>query len=324
MTHYQLRKFEDADYAAFVELRNQVFPEYPNTIEEVRRWDGMRETGHFFERLVAIDPKTQTLVGVVTLRHNFFSFNPNLLWMDLAVRPEFQRRGIGTQLYQKCVQLTQAAKIPNLRTQVSEQRESGLKFVQKFGFTEHHRVFESKLDLKKFDFTQFDDPAPTLTANGITLTTLGHEIENLRFEQAYHKVKRAYEMSNECAQDIPTPDGVSSISFERFLDLTVASPTTDLKSFQLAKHGDKYVGMSHLVISEKDPVMYQALTGILRDYRRKGIALALKLQGIRYAITKGFQYVRTNNDTVNVGMLAINRDLGFVPEPSWIHFQREV
>ncbi len=324
MTQYQFRKFEDSDYLAFVELRNQVFPEYPSTVEEVRRWDGMREPGHFFQRLVALDAKTKRVVGAVTLRHNFFSFNPHLLWMDLAVHPEFQRRGIGTQLYEKCVQLTREAKVPRLRTQVSEKRESGLNFVKKFEFAEHHRVFESKLDLKKFDFTKFDDPAPTLKANGIILTTLGHEIENLRFEQAYHKVKKAYEMSNECAQDIPTPDGISPISFERFLDLTVASPTTDLKSFQLAKCGEKYVGISHLIISEKDPVMYQALTGVLRDCRRKGIALALKLQGIRYAITKGFQYVRTNNDTVNVGMLAINRELGFMPEPSWIHFQREV
>jgi GNAT superfamily N-acetyltransferase len=321
---FEIRQFQDSDYAAFVDLRNRVYPEYPSTVEEVRRWDGMREPGHFFQRLVANDAKTRALVGAATLRHNFFSFNPNLLWMDLAVHPESQRKGIGTLLYQECVKMTHAAKVPRLRTQVSEQRGSGLSFVKKLGFVEHHRVFESKLDLKKFDFTKFDDSAPKLKAEGIVLTTLGHEIENLRFEKAYHKVKRAYEMSNECAKDIPTPDGVTPFSFERFLDLTVASPTTDLKSFQLALHGEKYIGLSHLIIAEKDPVIYQALTGILREYRRKGIALALKLQGIRYAITKGFPFIRTNNDTVNTGMLAINRALGFVPEPSWIHFEREV
>jgi GNAT superfamily N-acetyltransferase len=320
----EIRDFQDSDCDALVSLRNQVYPEYPGTVEEARRWDQMREPSHFFRRLVAEDPKSKKLVGVVTLRHNAFSFNPQLLWMDLVVQPEYQRQGIGTRLYERCFQWVREAHILRLRTQVSETRDSGLAFVKKHGFAEHHRVFESKLDLKAFDFARFRDPESKLRAEGIELTTLGHEIAHLKFEKAFHKVKQAYEMSNECARDIPSPDPITPLSFDQFLNMTIAPPTADLESLRLAKHGEKYVGVSHLIIPERDPVMYQALTGVLRAYRRQGIAMALKLQGIRYALTQGFQFIRTNNDTVNIGMLAINRELGFVPEPSWIHFEREV
>ena len=175
----ELRNFQDSDYDAFVELRNRVYPEYPGTAEEARRWDGMREPGHFFQRLVAVDSKSKKLVGVATLRHNLFSFNPKLLWLDLTVHSDFQHKGIGTKLYERCVQMARKAKVPRVRTTVSENRASGLAFVKKFGFTEHHRVFESKLDLRKFDFSKFEDPTPVLRAQGIELTTLGNEIAGL-------------------------------------------------------------------------------------------------------------------------------------------------
>ena len=45
------------------------------------------------------------------------------------------------------------------------------------------------------------------------------------------------------------------------------------------------------------------------------IALALKLLSIRAALRWGADYIRTNNDSQNAPMLAINRKLGYVPQP---------
>jgi GNAT superfamily N-acetyltransferase len=320
----EIRGFQDSDYEAYVELHNRVYPEYPTAVEEARRWDGLRDPAHYFRRLVAREPETGRMLGAGTLSHNWFAFNPKLLRLEIIVLPEYQRQGIGTELYQQFEGLTRAAGVPRLRIPVSESRASGLAFVGKLGFTEHHRVFESKLNVKNFDFSKFEDAAPQLCAQGIVLTTLGDEVQGAKFERAYHKIKKVFVLQNECGQDIPSPDPVTPLTLERFFALAVEPPTADLKSLQLAKHGDRYVGLSHLIISETDPVLYQALTAVHRDYRRRGIALALKLQGIRYARTKGFQSIRTNNDTVNTGMLAINRMLGFVSEPSWIAFEKAI
>lgn len=54
------------------------------------------------------------------------------------------------------------------------------------------------------------------------------------------------------------------------------------------------------------------MTGVTKVYRRRGIALALKLMGIRYAKGVGAQKVYTIQDTQNSSAIAMNRKLGYV------------
>ena len=60
---------------------------------------------------------------------------------------------------------------------------------------------------------------------------------------------------------------------------------------------------------------YNAFTGVERDYRGRGLAQALKLLAVRFAQHYGAAYIRTNNDSQNAPMLAVNRKLGYRPEP---------
>ena len=53
------------------------------------------------------------------------------------------------------------------------------------------------------------------------------------------------------------------------------------------------------------------ITGVLPAYRGRKIAQALKLIAIRYAKARGANYIRTDNDSENAPMLAINRKLGY-------------
>jgi len=62
--------------------------------------------------------------------------------------------------------------------------------------------------------------------------------------------------------------------------------------------------------------MYHEYTGVLREYRGRRIALALKMLGLRTAAACNVPYMRTHNDSMNAPMLRINRDLlGFRAEP---------
>ena len=52
---------------------------------------------------------------------------------------------------------------------------------------------------------------------------------------------------------------------------------------------------------------------MIRDYRGRKIAQALKVLAARYARAHGMKKIRTDNDSLNAPMLAVNRKLGYRP-----------
>jgi len=65
-------------------------------------------------------------------------------------------------------------------------------------------------------------------------------------------------------------------------------------------------------------------TGVLKEYRGRKIALALKLLAIRFARACGATYIRTNNDSQNAPILAINEKLGYKPQQGLFRCLKEL
>ncbi len=62
----------------------------------------------------------------------------------------------------------------------------------------------------------------------------------------------------------------------------------------------EYVGVSMLASNRPcSPRINTPLTGVLRSHRRKGIALAMKLRAIEFAIQQGGTAIRTDNEENN-------------------------
>jgi predicted GNAT superfamily acetyltransferase len=90
----------------------------------------------------------------------------------------------------------------------------------------------------------------------------------------------------------------------------------------LAADGDKYVGLSAVGYFKDSNSAYNLMTGVMPEYRGRKIALALKLLSIRAAKSWGVDTIRTNNDSQNAPMLAINHKLGYVPQPGIFRMTR--
>jgi predicted GNAT superfamily acetyltransferase len=103
------------------------------------------------------------------------------------------------------------------------------------------------------------------------------------------------------------------------------SPNLFPEGYMIAKDGDKYVGMSTVWKAQKDPKgLYQGLTGVVRDYRGQGIAVALKLKVIEFARNHKYEKLKTWNDSTNAPMLGINVKLGFKREVGWITLEKNL
>ena len=113
--------------------------------------------------------------------------------------------------------------------------------------------------------------------------------------------------------------------YEEWKKTLLSGPNFRAESFFLAvAPDDTYAGISMLFHKQATKDLTTGLTGVRRDWRRHGVALALKLMAIDYAKSKGAPQVYTENATTNVGMLAINERLGFQRQPAEIYFKRTV
>src|SRR3972149_6060569 len=223
-------------------------------------------------------------VGYGRINHIPWEFHPQTYYLNVTVDPALRQRGIGSAIYDALL---------------GELQRRGALAVRSGGAT---------------------GAEERVPAQGILLPRLGAEGE--RDPEA---LRKAYELQQACGRDVPAVGQPTDTTFEMFVAHDIEAPTALLDAFFLAKDGDRYVGVSLLQRRLAQPdVLSQHLTGLLREYRGRGIAMALKLQTVKYAQAHGYREIRTGNDARNRPMLRINEAMGFVKEPAWITFEKRL
>ena len=313
----KLRQFELQDYEALVEIDHAIYPEYRYSAEEWRYDDEhFDRTKYALKRYVA--QAGGEVLGYGQYRHSPHMFHPQRFWLTVAVPPQHQGRGIGRALYNRLNEELEALRAEIIWAQVREDHPAGLTFAERRGFREKMREWESWLDIERFDFAKFKDETEKAKSLGIEITTLVEERE--RDPQCLEKL---YELQNLIMADVPSPAPYTAPPFEHFLDTVIRHPESISEAYFIAKDGKTYVGQSDLWRSKEEPRdLYQGLTGVRREYRKRGIAMALKLQTIEYAKAHGFRVIKTWNNSKNVGMLHVNQKLGFARRPAWITLEK--
>ena len=168
----------------------------------------------------------------------------------------------------------------HLESKVFETDTASLQFAEARGFKILHHSFNSSLDLTSFDEHRFDPLMDRLHSEGFrffSLAEAGLTGENKR---------KLYEVNRTSALDNPGNDqdlsGFLRLFKECFRSILVSSGYADHRL-----HGDRWVGLSALAIYPEEKYASNAFTGVLREYRGRGLAQALKLQTILLARQEG-------------------------------------
>lgn len=224
--------------------------------------------------------------------------------LRVYVRPECQRQGAGRLLYDVCLAFATANGATELQSSTLGGDDPSYAWALRRGFELERQRTESVLDLTGWDHARWADDLKAVRSRGITFLTT--DLDGL---QPY--LERLYRLEAETVPDLPGhPHRVGEFdSWHRDL---MANPLP--RHFTLALDGEAIIGQSVLVWpTAHQAEAYTLFTCVLRSYRSRGIALALKLTSIEVALAAGATAMRTNNDPDNPSILRVNEKLGYRP-----------
>jgi len=306
-TRYLLREFRETDFDALVTLLNAVEPDDPVSVESLRHFIGSFLPSSRLHQVLVEDRRSGELVGSAAIFAEPSESDPAKLWIWGVVLPARQREGIGSQLYDTLLAEAKERKATGLRIRVREDSAAGRAFLGKRGFRERRRSWRSRLEVAPSDTSRLASLVRTLTSDGVEFTTLSREgVTDL------HVLHRVHDLDSVAGRDMPRDGTYRPYSFEQFRRLFLEGENFLPDAWFLAKVGNQYVGLSSGAREPAQPkVLQQYFTGIRPEFRRRRIALALKLMFIDFAKRNGYARIETWNDSLNLPMWTLNQGLGF-------------
>jgi mycothiol synthase len=135
---------------------------------------------------------------------------------------------------------------------------------------------------------------------------------------------RVHDLDVETGRDVPHVGAYTPIAFEVFRQFFMEDQNALPDAWFLAKEGGRYVGVTSAGREPAQPeVLQQYYTGTRPEYRRRKIALTLKLMLIDFAKRNGYLRIETSNDSLNEPMWTLNQRLGFRKMHESIHLELE-
>ena len=228
---------------------------------------------------------------IVGHAHARFQSTPGTGHFWIGVREENRGRGVGTELYATVESHLRPAGARRLRTWVDGD-QAGERFVRRRGF-----------ELRSVDRVSEVDPRaiqlalPELDSSGLRLVPLAETLD---------RVEALFEACR--AGDIDLPEDLREWLWDE-----LEHPNLSPEGSFVVLDGDWPVSLGFLTVDPKRRVAYNVLTATLPGYRRRGLALVVKLASARWAAEAGIERLLTENDSENAGMLALNERLGYRP-----------
>ena len=279
----------DADLEAMVHVRGLVTPEAHPKVENLRHNLETTEGLSYVVGRVGDEPVACGFVEPVA----------GFARADIAVVPAQRRRGVGSALLADISERARRLGRDSLQGEVKESDTESRGFFERRGFVQ---VGAEKAVLLELDGHR---PAPVDPPEGVRIVSRA---------EAPDRLQEMYAVAVQGEEDIPGQPGVSTFGEWRAHEIDKPDRRAELMFLALA--GDEVVGYAGLQVYDGDEA-FHGLTVTRRDWRRRGVATALKRAEIAAAKRAGYKRLLTESEERNEPMRKLNEKLGFVPAPEW-------
>lgn len=235
-----------------------------------------------------------------------------------ALLPEFQGRGWGKRLYAEgLAHLTGAHEVSMLYCSTRDDMPRGVRFLEDQGFELYKTTCLTQFRVAAYQENVQGRHLQRALADGTRIVTM-RELMNAEDDW----FSRFHYMVKECKSDLfyPPTEVTLKEHWRQFNEDQLYDPDV---SFVAVCDGE-YAAYTSLYQSPSDPGLYwTTLTGTRRNYRRRGLATALKAKAVETVRSLGGTRIRTDNDPRNP-MYRINVDFGFESLPDLMTYRKSV
>ena len=238
----------------------------------------------------------------------------------VVVSCKHRHQGIGSRLYQEVEEISLASAIHELRASFPDTLPESRAFAERRGFTMISHNIGMQLELETLDLQPYLDLASELEQQGYEFTSM-EALVNTEADQ-----RKLYQLNDLTSSQTMGSEGEHSwSSFEDFQQSVCQSDWYNPagQMVVIEKSTGKWVAMSAITRFEGQEEAYNLFTGVDEASRGRKLAQAVKAKALLFARdVLDVKLVRTNHNSLNEPMIAIDRKFGYVQSPGYYYMRK--
>ena len=319
----EIRKFNETDtefkeLARIDNLVNHDSIDHPD--DDKNEWE-IRDKSLIRDRLLLY--KDDILIGAMYYSQGRDE-NSRTAFFTLNIDPNYNIEKHRKLLYNKMLEEIKLFKANKMLTGIYD--HSNYHLCQQFLIDNDFKLVQTNREylcnIREIDTVKYQPLIDKLESSGIKFYDSRDEMRD--WKDHYRKLEK---LTWTYSKDFPIPKGVehTRMPFEQAMKSQIYFEKNCYGTEIVAVLDGEYIGSTDIAVYPKaEP--YKAWTeglGVLKEYRRKGVATALKIKAIQALLEKGVTELRTDNEENNP-MYKINVELGFKPVPFSLEYMKEI
>jgi GNAT superfamily N-acetyltransferase len=237
----------------------------------------------------------------------------DVAWANVFVRPAWQGRGIGSELWRPLEAHLDGLRAGRVLTDGPDAPGTRA-FLERRGFRHTLTTRLSSLDPQAVAGAVLAAVSAERAREGFTLAPFA------AFEDTPELI---HAVDAEASLDEPADEPITNWPLDEWLQSNWLQPDLSHEGSFVVVHDGRPVALAEVRVDLEGGRAANGFTGTLRAHRGRGLARLAKLASIGWLRDRGVTTLVTQNDETNAAMLAVNRRLGYRPGASWLAYVRD-
>ena len=308
----EIRKFIPvlSEYMQAIAVESANFPDEEISVESWKWHDQHFDPNTIFSRWVGETDSRIISHGLFTQLPDRNIDKTNHFMLHIAVHPEQQQKGYGSELFQHMHRHLQQYMPCIIETTAREDKPQSINFLEHRHFAAKSKQYIARLHINA------NTPLLDLSSNLNRLSKLGIRIDPLAelIENDADWQKKLENQYKNIIMEMQESGLTDKINIKKSIEI-------DAQKIFIARYHEHWIGISGIRQSDKQHhTCIHTLTGVAKPYRRNGIATTLIQHCINTAIQSGYHFIESSLPLESV-LFQLQKNLGYISQPTTIHYE---